>query len=110
MTMEKNSKIRIMTDIERITDMELRFDRVDEALHAVEMAVDTIIDLKKDILKLEAYYSSDDWKQDFKSDELGILPDDLKRGVLGEDSIWNLLERVDTVKQRMLDFVSKDGE
>ena len=97
-----------MTNIERITEMEQRFDRVDEALRALERAVDTITNLEDDILKLDAYYSGDEWKTDFRSDELGLLPQDLKRGVLSEDAIWNLLERVDAVKHRMLDFVMKD--
>ena len=97
-----------MTNIERITEMEQRFDRVDEALRALEIAVDTITKLEDDIQKLDAYYSSDEWKADFRSDELGLLPQDLKRGVLSEDAIWNLLGRVDAVKHRMLDFVMTD--
>ena len=101
-------KLSNMTNIERITEMEQRFDRVDEALQALEIAVDTITKLEDDILKLDAYYSSDEWKADFKSDELGLLPQDLKRGVLSEDAIWDLLGRVDAVKHRMLDFVMTD--
>ena len=97
-----------MTNIERITEMEQRFDRVDEALRALEIAVDTITKLEDDILKLDAYYSGDEWKADFRADELGLLPQDLKRGVLSEDAIWNLLGRVDAVKHRMLDFVMTD--
>ena len=97
-----------MTNIERITDMEQRFDHVDEALRALEEAVDTIMSLEDDILKLDAYYSDDEWKTDFRSDELGLLPQDLKRGVLSEDAIWNLLGRVDGVKHRMRDFVMTD--
>ena len=41
---------------------------------------------------LAEYYASDEWKQDFADDEAGLLPKDLKRGVLSEDGIWNLLE------------------
>jgi hypothetical protein len=40
---------------------------------------------------LAEYYTSDEWKQDFADDEAGLLPKDLKRGVLSEDGIWNLL-------------------
>ena len=29
--------------------------------------------------------------QDYKDDEAGLLPADLKRGILSEDGIWNLL-------------------
>lgn len=101
-------KTGIQHDIERITDMEQRFNRVDEALRALEIAMDTIISLEDDILELDAYYSGDEWKADFRSDELGLLPQDLKRGVLSEDAIWNLLGRVDGIKHRMIDFVTTD--
>ena len=47
--------------------------------------------IKEDIAELNKYYSSELWKQDFAADEAGILPPDLKRGVLSEDGIWNLL-------------------
>ena len=101
-------KTGIQHDIERISDMEQRFNRVDEALRALEIAMDTIISLEDDILELDAYYSGDEWKADFRSDELGLLPQDLKRGVLSEDAIWNLLGRVDGIKHRMIDFVTTD--
>ena len=95
-------------DIERITDMERRYERVDEALQALEQAVETIAKHVGDIRELDAYYSSDEWRADFEADERGLLPNDLKRGVLGEDTIWNLLERVDGVKHSMIDFATTD--
>ena len=49
--------------------------------------------LKEMIDALESYYTSPEWKQDFADDEAGLLPGDLKRGVLSEDGIYNLLER-----------------
>ena len=41
---------------------------------------------------LSKYYSSDAWKRDFAADEAGLLPKDLKRGVLSEDGIYALSE------------------
>ena len=49
--------------------------------------------LKEMIDALESYYTSPEWKQDFADDEEGLLPSNLKRGVLSEDGIYNLLER-----------------
>ena len=46
-----------------------------------------------EIQKLEAYYTSPQWKADFAADEAGQYPEKLKRGVLSEDGIWNMLER-----------------
>lgn len=44
------------------------------------------------IRELEAYYLSENWKKDFEDDENGRLPADLKRGVLSEDCVYDLLE------------------
>ena len=46
-----------------------------------------------EIERLESYYTSQQWKDDFALDEAGKLPDSLKRGVLSEDGIYDLLER-----------------
>ena len=43
--------------------------------------------------KLSDYYGSPAWKRDLAADEAGLLPKELKRGVLSEDGIYNLLER-----------------
>ena len=50
-------------------------------------------EMQKAIAVLSDYYSSDEWKQDYTDDEAGRLPKDLKRGVLSEDGIWNLLSQ-----------------
>lgn len=43
--------------------------------------------------ELSSYYTSPAWKRDLAADEAGLLPDDLKRGVLSEDGIYNLLDQ-----------------
>ena len=41
---------------------------------------------------LARYLESEDWKRDHADDEAGLLPDWLRRGVLSEDGIYNVLE------------------
>ncbi len=53
--------------------------------------------------KLSSYYSSPEWKQDFADDEAGLLPEDLKRGVLSEDGIYNLLDKGKEWTQEVID-------
>ena len=53
-------------------------------------------ELQKLLKKLDAYYRSDKWKRDFAADEAGLLPENLKRGVLSEDGLYNLLENYKT--------------
>ena len=55
---------------------------------------------QKDIQILNDYLGSDDWKTDFAADEAGLLSADLKRGVLSEDGIWNLLEDWRNLEER----------
>jgi len=42
---------------------------------------------------LDAYYTSGAWLEDYEADERGELPPDLKRGVLSQDALYDLLER-----------------
>jgi len=74
--MEKNHRL---DRIERVKKYERIFD---EALvhHDPEM-----------IRLLEAYYTSGAWQEDYEADERGELPPDLKRGVLSQDALYNLL-------------------
>ena len=37
------------------------------------------------------YYGSDRWHADRALEERGALPDDLKRGVLSEDAVYDLI-------------------
>lgn len=43
--------------------------------------------------KLENYYISDQWKENLAMDERGEIPADIRRGVLSEDGIYDLLDR-----------------
>ena len=77
--------------IERIQKME---QLLDNALAIISKECITSIEYEETqraIDILSDYYGSDTWKQDFADDEAGLLPKDLRRGVLSEDAIWNLL-------------------
>ena len=81
-----------MTRTERITHMENLLDKSTEVIHRLEQALEDFTALQPDIAELEAYYTSPQWRKDFEADEAGKLPQDLKRGVLSEDGLWNVLE------------------
>ena len=79
-----------LLQVERIKWMEQRFNK---ALAAIkDGSADSLKAVKEDVAELSKYYGSELWKLDFAADETGNLPPDLKRGVLSEDGIWNLLE------------------
>ena len=41
------------------------------------------------------YYENGQWLTDYECDERGELPKDLKRGVLAEDTLYNLLTEIE---------------
>ena len=70
-----------MDIIERITCMEALFDRALETRTIPEA--------------LRNYYFGGQWLQDYQADERGELPKDLKRGVLSQDGVWNLIAELE---------------
>jgi hypothetical protein len=80
-----------MKQAERIQRMEHLFDFVLETMKEFPYSLDKYTEAKEAVTTLSAYYGSEEWKQDYADDEAGLLPKDLKRGVLSEDGIWNLL-------------------
>ena len=80
-----------MNQLERIRYMEQLLDFVIEARKKQTINQELKERIQEAIGILSDYYSSKEWKQDFADDEAGLLPKDLKRGVLSEDGIWNVL-------------------
>ena len=80
-----------MKQIERIQYMEQLLDYVIKARKEQNINPQKSARIQEAIRILAEYYGSDEWKQDFADDEAGLLPKDLKRGVLSEDGIWNVL-------------------
>ena len=89
-----------MTRIERITRYEQMLDRAEQAARRMEEARRVCAEVQEDLKQLEQYYTSDEWKEDFQADEAGLLPADLKRGVLSEDGIDAVLEQFRERKER----------
>lgn len=92
-----------MEQTERIKLMEQYLNRASQAVMRLSAALDEYQEAQTAIQELSAYYGSDTWKQDFNDDRQGRLPQDLKRGVLSEDAIWNLLEDCRELNARLAD-------
>ena len=90
----------MQNQIERIREMELRMERVAKIVEELMTALSHFKALDDDLELLDQYYGSDEWKQDLAADEAGRLPRDLKRGVLSEDGLWNLLSEVREMNKR----------
>ena len=75
-------------------------ERVAKTVEELMTALSHFKALDDDLELLDQYYGSDEWKQDLAADEAGRLPRDLKRGVLSEDGLWNLLSEVREMNKR----------
>ena len=57
--------------------------------------------------ELSAYYGSEEWHADLAEDEAGNLPRDLKRGVLSQDGLYDLLQDADKILRHALEVLGK---
>ena len=76
-----------------IYEMESILDIAMQKMDALEKKIAEYKDFQSEIKKLETYYTSQQWKDDYAMDEAGLFPEKLKRGGLSQDDIWNMLER-----------------
>lgn len=77
--------------IKRVQEMELYFDEITEAVKNSPESVKEDAGIQEMLEQLVDYYEGGQWLADYEADERGEFPDDLKRGVLSQDGIFNLL-------------------
>ncbi len=92
---------KVENAIKRINEMESILDEALRRMDNAEEAPQELLEYQTEIKKLDEYYSGQDWKDDFALDEDGLLPKDLKSGVLSEDGIYDALERNKEVMERI---------
>lgn len=90
--------------IARIQQMEAYLDDAKDAVKKVSAALEDFMAAQNKVIALEHYYEGGCWRKDFEDDEAGLLPDYLKRGVLTEDAIYDLLADND----ELLEIISMD--
>ena len=90
-----------MEQTERITYMEQILDEAAEAVSSLSEALEKYSAVQDKLQELAAYYSSEQWRQDFDDDSAGKIPSNLKRGVLSEDAVYNLLTDVTRLEDQM---------
>ena len=84
----------------RSSYMESILDNATELMDNIEDAIKKFEDYQTEVDKLEKYYESQAWKEDLAMDEEGAISPGLKRGVLSEDGVYDLLERNKMMLQR----------
>ena len=97
-----------MEQIERITYMEQILDEAAEAVSSLSEALEKYSAVQDKLQELTAYYSSEQWRQDFDDDSAGKIPQDLKRSVLSEDAVYNLLADISDLKEQLKQLVDSE--
>ena len=91
-TVERDGKaagrFRPLSRTERVAFYEQIYDEVLGTPHEASASRDEAA-LK--VRLLDEYYTSGEWERDYEADEAGLFPPDLKRGVLSQDGLYNLL-------------------
>ena len=90
-----------MNQEKRVTEYEHILDKAQQTAAQLESALRAYEEIQDEVKALETYYAGPEWKEDFAADEQGMFPDTLKRGVLSEDAVYNLLERFQEVREDM---------
>jgi len=81
--------------------MEQILNEAADAVKVMEAALDQYEAVQERMGELIRYYESPQWMADFEADNAGLIPKDLKRGVLSEDGVYNLLEELQELRERL---------
>ena len=87
--------------VDRIKKMESYLDESAAAVAELSEALEKYEKVQNKYYKLADYYGSRKWMDDYEADEAGKLPKDLKRGVLSEDAVYDLLTDHSELMTRM---------
>ncbi len=93
--------------LRRIARMEDIYDRGVEAVEALLRAAEQYTALKPELEALESYYLGKLWMEDFFADRAGEIPRDMKRGILTEDAIYDLLTDRARLKTALQELVQE---
>ncbi len=91
--------------IDRISKNEERLNKLLESINKLNNALDEFESNKKDLDLLKKYYGSKNWFKDKELYENGKIKN-IKAGVLSEDAVWNMLDEIDELMNRMKNYTA----
>ena len=80
--------------IHRVQKMEQYLDEILETLHEDSQKIFEGEVLQEKLKSLSEYYSNGLWLEDYDRDCAGEFPRDLKRGVLSQDTLYELFDEL----------------
>ena len=92
--------------IAKIEKLENDFNLVRSVANDLDGALYDFAAVQRRIERLFQYQESGEWQKDFEADEKGELPKNMKRGILSEDALDELLTDVTLLRERMKELLS----
>ncbi len=86
---------------ERVKAMEEAYDRSRTVCDGLAEAIEVFEGASNIFAALAGYMDSGLWLQDYERDESGGFPSDLKRGVLSQDGLYDLLDDIERLRARI---------
>ena len=102
----KKTEKQVAATVIRVRRMEPVLDDCAAALDRLRTSLDSAAAVPGQLKALSAYYGGRAWRSDFEADAQGALPDDLKRGVLSEDAIYDALTDSRAIALQMLELAA----
>ena len=90
--------LKIQQTIIRVKKMEQILDEVLDVLNTSPNSIKEDVAIREKVQQLIQYYDGGEWLKDYECDERGELPIDLKRGVLAEDTLYNLFSDIKEIE------------
>ena len=90
-----------MEQIERIKYFEKLMNQGYEIEENLMNAIDAFLEFDSKFKELDDYLQSEERNKDVEDDENNLLPNDLNRGVLGQDYLYDLMVMYDQLKERI---------
>ena len=101
MYLEEPGKEASLTAAEqRVAEQSARLREVSKALRQAREGLEALDAQQDNIRQLEEYLATD-WKADYEADEAGEISKAVARDVLGQDTLYNLLEEISEFKENI---------
>ena len=89
---------------ERVKEKEEKLNRLLKIVNKLEKDIDTLSCYQNDLIDINNYYGSNDYYIDLEAYDKGLITTPC--GVLSEDTIWNMLEKLREEKERLSEIIS----
>ena len=90
-----------------IVELEAIYDKQEDLVEKINDLLDQLEESRDGYNKLKEYYHSDQFLDEYIKSNIGEIPEDIKCGILSEDSIYNLIGDNYYLAIRMIDLASK---